>query len=506
MRSILLLSLAILILSTTIPTELRGDEEDLRPFCPLRTVLMTKDGPKALIIFGQKAAQMDVEAAELIADYIASIGGEATIMNASRVTQSDLEGNHLIVVGGPVANMLSETVNDTSRFIFILREDGWYFKLNFSPGGIWGGKFEVGIVGAMPSPWNENYTLIYVAGVNRYATYASAQELVELGDKADYWAVVVLNRYGLPLSLRNYRIHKPPPTPPELSFLNITKEGAVPSGVTRVWVITQNETGWYVIRGADPDEYPLNGEYNAFCLEKNVNQSRELGLGENVTIFLGVYSSSLSYPLEAPAPWTWASLCYNPLYSNFTVLVEGALLSKDQLVAIPWTEERAFLQIESIEPDGRFELVIFEYSDGVLLGTSLVRLNLTVERHGSFEISPGPDGNPTTIGFYVPTFSLTSGWARIDLRIDYGSQADHSLNLTDVEEVGDDLYPWDEVGLLVEYQADNLWIVKTQRIYVPFYEGLVKDSFIDPYVWTDCKPYILDDDDWLVATIPISGD
>ncbi|RLG47584.1 MAG: hypothetical protein DRN92_02895 [Thermoproteota archaeon] len=506
MRRTLLLSLVVLILSITILIELRGAEEDLRPFCPLKTVLMTKEGPKALIIYGQNAAQMDVEAAELIADYVTSIGGEATVINASSVTQSELRSNHLIVVGGPVANSFSETVNETSRFLFILREDGWYFKLDFSPGGTWGGELEVGVVGAMPSPWNENYTLIYVAGINRYATYSSALELVELGDSTDYWAVVVLNRYGSPLPIRDYKIYEPPPTPPELSFLNITKEGGVPSGVTRVWVITQNKTGWYVIRGADPNEYPLNGKYNAFCLEKNVNQSRSLGLGENVTIFLGVYSSSLSYSMEAPAPWTWASLRYNPLYSNFTVFVEGAVLSKDQLVAIPWTEEKAFLQIETIEPDGRFELVVFEYSDGALLGTSLVRLNLTTDRYGSFDISPGPDGNPTTISFYIPSFSLTAGWARIDLRIDYGPQADHSLNLTDVGEVGDDLYPWDGVGLLADYQSGKLWIVKTQRIFVPFYEGLVKDSFIDPYVWTECKPYILDDDDWLVATIPISGD
>ncbi len=496
----------LIILSITILHKVRGVEENLRPFCPLKTVLMTKEGPKTLIVYGENAAHMDVEAAELISDYITSFGGDVTILNASRVTQSDLRGNHLIVVGGPVANTLSKTVNETSMFLFFKGEDGWYFKLDFSPGGTWGGNLEVGIVGAMPNPWNENYTLIYVAGTNRYATYASAIELVELGDSKDYWAVVVLNRYGLPLSLRDYKIYRPPPAPPEISFLNITREGDVPSGVTRVWVITQNDTGWYIIRGANDNEFPLNGKYNAFYLEKNVNQSRSIGLGENVSIFLGVYSSSYSYSLEAPGPWTWASVRYNPLFSNFTVFVEGAVLKKDELVPIPWTNGEAFLQIETIEPDGRFELVIFEYSGRVLLGTSLVRLNLSIERSGSFSISPGPDGNPTTINFYIPEFSLTTEWARIDLRIDYGPQTDHSLNLTDVNEVGDDIVPWDEVGFLLQFQASKLWIVKTHRIYVPFCEGLIKDSLVDPYVWTECKPYILDDDDWLVVTIPISGD
>ncbi len=506
MKRVVLLSLILFILSMIVLIEIKGSDEDLRPFCPLKTVLMTKDGPRALIIYGENAAKMDVDSAELIAEHIASIGGEVTVLNSSAVSQSDLENNHLIVVGGPVANPLSETVNETSKFLFLLQEDGWYFKLDFSPSGTWGGELEVGVVGAMPNPWNENYTLIYVAGTNRYATSVSAQELIELGESKGYWAVVVLNRYGYPLPLRDYKIYEPPPTPPELYFLNITKEETVPSGVTRVWVITQDVTGWYIIRGAAPNEYPLNEEYNAFYLENNVNQSRSLGFGENVTIFFGVYSSSLSYPMDAPEPWTWASLRYNPLFSNFTIFVEGAILERNELIPIPWTDAKAFIQIETIEPDGRFELIVFEYVGESLLGTDIVRLNLTTEDSGSFDISPGPDGNSTTISFHIPEYSLTAGWARIDLRIDYGSQPDHSLNLTDVGEVGDDLDPWDEVGLLVEYQKSKLWIVKTQRIFVPFYEGLVKDSFIDPYVWAECKPYILDDDDWLVATIPISGD
>jgi len=505
MRNTILLSFALVIISMAFITVV-GVDEDLRPFCPLRTVLMTKDGPRALIVFGENAAEMDVDAAELIADYITSFGGTVRIINANLVTQSELEGNHLIVVGGPVANKLSKTVNETSRFSFFLSEDGWYLKLDFYPGGTWGGELEVGVVGAMPNPWNENYTLIYVAGINRYATYASAMELIEVGDYRNYWAVVVLNRYGNPLSLREYKIYKAPPPPPELSFLNITREKGIPYGVTRVWVITQEDRGWYIIRGAKENEYPLDGKYNAFYLENNVNQSRNLGFGENVTIFLGVYRDSTSYSLAAPSPWTWAVLRYSPLFSNFTLFAGGAVIYKNELVSIPWTNREAFLRIEAVEPDGTFEMVVFEYYGGALLGTDLIRLDLNVKRSGSFNISPGADGTPTTFDFYIRDYSTANGWVRIDLAVDYGYQPDDALNLTDINEVGDDVDPWDEVGLLVQYEDGKLWIVRTQRIFIPFCEGLLKDSCIDPYIWADCKPYILDDDDWLVATIPISGD
>ena len=503
MNKFLLTSLITIILVISLFRGVIGVEEDVRPFCPLKTVIMTGEGPRALIVFGENAAQMDVEASELIADYIISFGGEVRILNASMVTQSDLEGNHLIVVGGPVANQLSRTINETSRFSMFLGEDGWYLRVNASPGGTWGGRFEAGIVGAMPNPWNENYTLIYVAGINRYATLASAKELVELGESKDYWAVVVLNRQGLPLPLRSYKIYRPPPPPPELSFLNVTKEGEVPSGVIRVWVITQNDTGWYIIRGAEEDEFPLNGTYNAFYLENNVNQSRALGLGDNVSIFLGIYLNGNSYPLEAPEPWTWAEVRYNSLYTNFTLFAGDGYLRKDELVPIPWTGERAYLQVEALEPDGRFELAVFEYLGGMLMGTDLVRLNLSVSRSGSFDISPGPDGSPTVIKFQIPSYSVTEEWVRLDLMIDYGPQPDHSLNLTDTGEVGDDVNPWNDVGLLIEAQGGKLWVVRTQRILVPFCEGLVKDSLVDVCVWADCKPYILDEEDWLVATIPI---
>ncbi len=506
MRFLSYLMLFMLLASFTPLNMAEGYEEDLRPFCPLKTIIMTKHGPKALVIYGENAAKMDVDASQLIADYIQSIGGEAPVLNASKLTQLDLAHNHLIVVGGPVANELSRTVNETSRFSMFLREDGWYLRVNYTPGGTWGGKFEVGVVGAMPNPWNENYTLIYVAGINRYATFVSALKLIELGGSANYWAVVVLNRYGQPLPLREYRIYKLPPAPPELSFLNITEKGSVPQGVTRVWIIAHEESRWYVIRGASDGEYPLMNEYNAFYLEMSVNQSRSLGKGDNISIFLGVYSSRLSFELEAPEPWQHASIRYNPLYSNFTLFVEGAFLEKDELVPIPWTDNKAFIRIETMEQDGRFELVVFEYVGDVLLGTELVRLNLTRERAGSFQISPGPDLRPTQVGFYVSDFSLASKWAKIDLRIDFGPQADRSLNLTDLNEVGDDINPWEDLGYLIQYQEMKLWLIKSERVWVPYCEGLLRNSSVDPYLWTECKPYILGANDWLVATLPRSGD
>lgn len=502
--SILLLSLLL------VPLFSCSGGPDAIAFCPLSQTLLTYEGLRATVIYGYNAAQMDIDAAEMIADHISSIGGEAIVLNASSVDATILEGGNLILVGGPEANHYSAEANELVEAKLVIRDGKWFVKLYPWSGFMWGKRY--GLVEGLANPWNENYTLIYVAGVDRYGTMASAKALLEMSDEIGVYAALIWYDRGFAIIIRKETILIPPTLPPELVFLNSTKPGGVPLDATRVWVILENVTGWYRLRNATQDQLVFNQSYNSFFLERNVNQSRAMGFGENVSMFLGRYFNSTVLELQVELPWTKAFLNHTPAFSNFSLYTMPALIEKGQVAPIPWSQGRAFLMIEEILADGTFQVFLLLLKDGGLVPWDLVTIDLDTTRRENLSISLGPDIQPTNVTFLVTENFTSTGWARMMLRVDFGFQPAGLLNLTDTAVVGDDLN-FSEIGLFVQGSGANLWVAKVGRMLVPYCEGLVKMqcgvAIVDPSVWEICqrsKRYLpFDEDDWLVAATAIPG-
>ncbi len=128
-------------------------------------------GREVLIIYGQKAAEKDVKAANLINKSLMNVTNlSVRVVSDSDVSPDDLIRNDLILIGGPLANKVTQKLQ-SELSVWLTKLNG---KLTLFAAGLLLQNSNVGLVSLDENPLNNEKYVFTVMGMTRNGTLAAA--------------------------------------------------------------------------------------------------------------------------------------------------------------------------------------------------------------------------------------------------------------------------------------------------------------------------------------------
>ncbi len=427
----------------------------------LAEALSINGSVRALIVYGSTAAELDVKSAWMLYDYLSTFKGDVKILTDRNVTIDLLTRYHLIVIGGPVANLIAARLNNefkNARFEF--SSGKWYLKF----GGVKYFGDDYGFCVLEENPYSNGLYAIWIAGTTRYGTKHAVDFLRDRQE----------SHLGVGFLVKSFRLIKiivPEEAAvviektKEINFVMINNPDPqilARENITKCWIIPTNLTGWNIIRTTNLTCFPFAGKYNAIFIIRGVEIKEAL---ENLSIDvgLGVYSvCNGSYCTYKPSQDSLFSLEYENSTKTFRFTAGPYFIPVKEQIDVPWTHGSVIIKIDEI------------YSNCTAFITVSVKsqyeVKVVINSLGDISFDSGGDGVLTTMKISVVRATpKVGGWFKFTAEF----RNTTSVNLTDKAIVGDDLN-LTLFGTYVEFSRGTLWILKTSKFEVPASANIYK--------------------------------
>lgn len=409
---------------------------------------------RAVIVYGSTSAELDVKSAWMLYDYLSTFGGDIKILPDRNVTIDLLTRYHLIVIGGPVANLIAARLNNefkNARFEF--SSGKWYLKF----GGVKYFGDDYGFCVLEENPFSNGLYAIWIAGTTRYGTKHAVDFLRDRQE----------SHLGVGFLVKGFRLIKiivpekvaiVTEKSKEINFVMINNPDPqilARENVTKCWIIPTNLTGWNIIESPNLTYLPFAGMYNAVLVIRGI-QIKEVPENLSIEVGLGVYSvCNGSFCVYKPLQNDQFALKYDNSTKTFRFIAGPYFIPVNEQFGVPWTQGNVTVKIDEIYSNyTAFIKVCAESKHAV---------EMVINGSGDISFDIGGDGSLTTIKIsMVRATPKVGGW--FEFTVEFRNTT--ILNLTDKTVIGDDLN-LTLYGTYVEFGNGTLWILKTSNLKVP---------------------------------------